>query len=407
MGKATNLVQQFKRTQRTLQWKAFLLVLPLLAFITIVFIIPIATILFNSTHNDVIHSFLPKTVAKLAAWEDSQQIPSEATFQALVEDLTHAKSIRRDGKIATRLNYEKSGLLSLVKETSRQAKKLKPPFQQSLIKLDKRWGEVETWQIIKRESGRFTASFYVAAVDKEYNKKGEIVDKASQESIYLSLFARTLIISAFITLICIVLGFPIAYLLSNSPVRVSNLLMIFVLLPFWTSLLVRTTSWIVLLQTHGTLNDLLVFFGLIDDRERVQMVYNMTGTIIAMTHILLPFMILPIYSVMKNIPPTYMRAAISLGASWSYAFRKIYLPLAIPGVGAGGLLVFILAVGYYVTPALVGGSSGQFISNLIAYHLQNSLNWGLASALSAFLLLIVLLFYWIYNKFFGIDRLRF
>ena len=156
--------------------------------------------------------------------------------------------------------------------------------------------------------------------------------------------------------------------------------MILVLLPFWTSLLVRTASWKVLLQQQGVINDILVWLG---DRRRARsvMINNATGTIIAMTHILLPFMILPLYSVMKTIPPTYLRAAKSLGANDWTAFWRVYFPQTIPGVGAGAILVFILAIGYYITPELVGGTSGIFISNRIAYHISTSLNWGLAAAL--------------------------
>jgi len=170
---------------------------------------------------------------------------------------------------------------------------------------------------------------------------------------------------------------------------------------------VRTTSWIVMLQTQGVLNDLMVWLGLISDDSRLQMIYNQTGTIVAMTHILLPFMILPLYSVMKGISPSYVRAARSLGANQLTAFVKVYLPLTVPGIGAGCILVFILAIGYYITPALVGGQSGQLISNSIAYHMQESLNWGLAASIGAILLFAVLALYLIYNKIVGVDNMKF
>ena len=183
--------------------------------------------------------------------------------------------------------------------------------------------------------------------------------------------------------------------------------MILVLLPFWTSLLVRTTAWIALLQTEGVVNDILVFLGVYTDGARIQMIYNQTGTIVAMVHILLPFMILPLYSVMKTINPSYMRAAVSMGATNFRALRKIYFPLTIPGLAAGTLLVFILAIGYYITPALVGGEDGLLISNLIAYHIQKSLNWSLGAALATILLVTILVLYWLYNKLIGIDKLKF
>jgi putative spermidine/putrescine transport system permease protein len=162
-----------------------------------------------------------------------------------------------------------------------------------------------------------------------------------------------------------------------------------------------------MLQTEGIVNDFLVFLGVISNDGRIQMIYNMTGTIIAMVHILLPFMILPLYSVMKTIPPTYMRAATSMGASKTYAFTKVYFPQTIPGIAAGTLLVFILAIGYYITPALVGGNDGLLISNLIADHIKSTLNWSLGAALGTILLVVVLVFYWVYNKLVGVDNLKF
>ncbi|MFN4130622.1 MAG: ABC transporter permease, partial [Paracoccaceae bacterium] len=235
---------------------------------------------------------------------------------------------------------------------------------------------------------------------------GKIVPMPEERQIYVSLFIKTFLMAGFITFTCFLLGFPIAHLLATLPMKWSNLLMILVLLPFWTSLLVRTTSWMVLLQQQGVVNNTMVALGIISEDGRIQMIYNQMGTIIAMTHILLPFMILPLYSDMRPIPPSYVRAARSLGATSWTAFRRVYLPQTLPGVGAGSLLVFILAVGYYITPALVGGASGQLISNLIAFHMQSSLNWSLASALAALLLGAVLVLYWIYDRLVGIDNLK-
>jgi putative spermidine/putrescine transport system permease protein len=194
--------------------------------------------------------------------------------------------------------------------------------------------------------------------------------------------------------------------MATLPLGISNLLMIMVLLPFWTSLLVRTTSWIVLLQKEGVLNDIMVWVGIIGDEHRLQMIYNMTGTVVSMVHILLPFMVLPLYSVMKTISPTYVRAAQSMGATPVRAFWKVYFPQSVPGIGAGAILVFILSIGYYITPALVGGRTGQLISNMIAYHMQKSLNWGLAAALGGLLLAGVLALYWLYNRLVGIDNMK-
>jgi putative spermidine/putrescine transport system permease protein len=281
------------------------------------------------------------------------------------------------------------------------------PYREAVIDIDEDWADLDTWKLIQRESDPFTASYFLAAVDMRYNADGEIVDQPDYQQIYVKLFIRTLWISMVIMGLTLLLGYPVAYLLATLPARISNLLMILVLLPFWTSLLVRTTSWIVMLQTQGVLNDFMVWLGLISDDNRLQMIYNQTGTIVAMTHILLPFMILPLYSVMKGISPSYVRAARSLGANQLTAFVKVYLPLTVPGIGAGCILVFILAIGYYITPALVGGQSGQLISNSIAYHMQESLNWGLAAAIGPILLFAVLALYLIYNKIVGVDNMKF
>jgi putative spermidine/putrescine transport system permease protein len=207
-----------------------------------------------------------------------------------------------------------------------------------------------------------------------------------------------------VTLWCLVLGYPLAYKLASLPARVSNLLLILVLLPFWTSLLVRTGAWVVLLQREGLVNDALLALRLIE--QPLQLVYNRFGVYVAMTHILLPFMVLPLYSVMRGIPPQYMRAAASLGARPLRAFLRIYLPQTMPGIAAGCLLVFILAIGYYITPALVGGVNDQMISYFVAFYTNQTVNWGMASALGAVLLIATLALFVLYARLVGIDRLK-
>ena len=248
--------------------------------------------------------------------------------------------------------------------------------------------------------------YYAAAVDKKYTAEGVFISQDENRRIHVKLFLRTLMVSAGVMAICVLLGFPVAYLIAHLPARQANLLIILVLLPFWTSLLVRTTAWIAMLQGEGVINDILVWVGVTTDESRFSLIYNMTGTIVAMTHILLPFMILPIYSVMKAIPPSHVRAAKSLGATNWTAFWRVYFPATIPGIGAGGLLVFILAIGYYITPALVGGNSGELISNTIAYHMERSLNYSLAAALGGILLVGVLMLYWLYDRIVGIDNMK-
>ncbi len=270
---------------------------------------------------------------------------------------------------------------------------------------NKGWADPAVWAIIKTYGAAYTPGYFLNAVDLQLTPEG-VSQRPENERIYIRLFIRTIVLSVVITGACILLGYPVAYLLANLPLRSANVLMILVLLPFWTSLLVRTSAWKVLLQNQGVINDTLVWIGIVADDNRLELINNATGTIIAMTHILLPFMILPLYSVMKTISPTYVRAAKSMGANDWTAFWRIYFPNSIPGIGAGSILVFILSIGYYITPELVGGTKGVFISNRIAYHISSSLNWGLAAALGSLLLVLVLALYWVYDQIVGIDNVK-
>lgn len=385
--------------------RAVSLVVPLFAFVMVSFVIPIFALMWQGVYNDRFSTYTPNLTQQLSNWDGLEE-PDEALFMALVEDLKQARKDRTIGRIATRVNQEYPGTRSLFTSTARKAKKLKAPFKKSVIKTNKKWANIEVWRAMKITSQDLTPSFYATALDGRYTVEKGFVKQNENRQIYVKLFWRTFVISATVMGLCLLLGYPVAYLLATLPLRSSNLLMIMVLLPFWTSLLVRTTAWIAILQSQGVINDLMVAVGITADDSRFSLIYNMTGTIIAMTHILLPFMILPLYSVMKTIPPSYMRAARSLGATPTMAFIKVYVPQTIPGVGAGGLLVFILAIGYYITPALVGGQDGQLISNMIAYHMQKSLNWSLAAALGGILLAGVLLLYWIYDRVIGIDNMK-
>ncbi len=382
-------------------------VVPTLLLILFAFLIPIFDMLILSIHTPEVVDLLPKTVKALKSWDGTTGLPDETAFAALAEELKILRKERTLGQVTLRLNYEKTGMRSLLNKTARKVSRIKAgPFKDKMIGIAKGWGERETWVVIKRMGKRFTTTHYLAAFDLKYDVDNHIVSQPQVQQIHKQIWFRTLWVSLAVMALCLLLGYPVAYLLSTLPVGISNLLMICVLLPFWTSLLVRLTSWIVLLQRQGVLNDIFVWLGFVADEQRVRMVYNMTGSLVAMTHILLPFMILPLYSVMKTISPFYVRAARSLGANPFRAFRQIYLPLTIPGIGAGGLLVFILAIGYYITPALVGGASGQLIGNFIALNMSKTLNWGLAAAMGAILLGGVLAIYWLYNRIVGIENMK-
>ncbi|SIS85314.1 ABC transporter permease [Phaeovulum vinaykumarii] len=395
------LAQSQKRARR----RALMLVAPLFAFVIFAFVLPIGQMLFQSVYNPTFSDAAPN----LVQWFDEHPQGSEldeSAYAALAADLKLMRETKTAGVAGTRINYDVAGTRSLFTSSARKAAKLEPPYKPALLEIDEDWGDPEIWRAMRSASQPFTIDFYLAAIDLTRDAEGHIVSVPEDRAVYVMLFQRTLALSALITALCILLGFPIAHLLATLPLARSNILMIFVLLPFWTSLLVRTTSWMVLLQSQGVVNDLLVAVGIIGEDGRIQMMYNQIGTVVAMTHILLPFMVLPLYSVMRPIPPSYVRAARSLGATSWTAFRRIYLPQTLPGIGAGSLLVFILAIGYYITPALVGGADGQLVSNLIAFHMQKSLNWSLAAALAGILLGGVLILYWLYDRLVGIDNLK-
>ncbi len=395
-----------KKAERRNKLRALFLVAPLFLFILIIYVFPIGEMLFRSIDDRMITSMLPKTHKSMEQW-DGKQLPEEPVYVAIYEDLSILKKNKTYGKIIARLNYEKGGFSSLIKKTVRKINKFeKGNYKEQFINVHERWGQIEYLRALKNTAPKFSVAKYLKGVDLLFDQDKNIIQVEESRRIYKTLWVRTFNVAFWVTVFCFVLAYPIAHLLATLPMKYSNLLMICVLLPFWTSLLVRTSSWMVLLQQQGPINDLIVMLGIAADDARPELMYNVVGTFVAMTQILLPFMVLPLYSVMKTISPSLMRAGKSLGGTPFVAFRKIYFPLTIPGIGAGCLLVFILAIGYYITPALVGGASGSLISNIIAYHMKSSLDWSFASALGTMLLVSVLIIYWIYNKLVGIDNIK-
>lgn len=529
----TSLKRSLNRALRRQKLRALILIAPLLIFVLVTFIAPIADMLFRSVENQIVAQTLPRTTEALADWEaDSGQAPGAPVYKALYEDIFIAQERKLHTRLGSRLNYELTGASSLFRKSGRGVGDMgevyqdqfedfddfwkkgenwnaflgsdewlaeiqawdkasgddQPAFEMrdgmeelfpqtaakyeifadfvqyedgdnlykedpwaliyssfyddltgptapqiaayggpaaaqikaaaaaaagfetvdyaaAFADIDKDWAETPIWETIQTYSGPFTNGYFLNAVDMQKSPDGAELRPENQR-IYGTLFLRTLFMSLMITGSCILLGYPVAWLLANLPARTANLLMILVLLPFWTSLLVRTSAWKVMLQQQGVINDTLVWLGIVSDANRLALINNQTGTIIAMTHILLPFMILPLYSVMATIPPAFLRAAKSLGATNWTAFWRVYFPQSVPGIGAGSILVFILSIGYYITPEIVGGTTGTFISNRIAYHISSSLNWGLAAALGAILLAVVLALYWAYDKIVGIDNVK-
>jgi len=404
-GASPTLKQRLARAERVNRWKAQALIAPLAIFLLLVFLVPIAALLYKSVNNPEVVGGMPLTVVEVSKW-DGKGLPPESVYKAASQDLADARKNQTLGDLSKRLNQELAGYRSLLAKTARAVPFKEEPasYKEALEAVDERWGDPAYWQAIRRNTSSFTPYYLLAAVDHRIDDLGEVAPATPDQAIYLDIFARTFWMGLVITVICLFLAYPLAYLLANLPARQSNLLMILVLLPFWTSILVRVAAWIVLLQSSGLINGALMALGIID--KPLELVFNRVGVYISMVHIMLPFMILPIYSVMKGISPTYMRAAISLGCNPFASFWRVYFPQTYAGVGAGCLLVFILAIGYYITPALLGSPNDQMVSYFVAFYTNTSINWGMATALGGLLLLATVVLYLIYSWLVGASRLR-
>ncbi|TVT76335.1 MAG: ABC transporter permease [Denitromonas halophila] len=398
----TGLKQRLRRAERRRKLLYGALIAPLALFLLVAFLWPIGALLMRSIDNPEVRGVLPQTLAILDTWSEDDLPPAEA-YAALASELTSYKGTPELGGAAKRLNRETPGYRSLIMKTARKmplAEGVDP--QGALMTIDSRWSNVDIWHTIKRTGTPYTAFYMLSALDLDIHADGSLSATPPEEAIYLDILARTFWMSLIVAVCCLLLGFPVAYLMATLPQDKSNTLMIFVLLPFWTSVLVRVAAWIVLLQNEGLVNQALMALGITD--APLQLVFNRTGVYIAMVHILLPFMVLPLYSVMKGISPVYMRAAMSLGCPPFKSFWKVYFPQTLPGIGAGTLLVFIICMGYYITPALLGGPQEQMVSYFIAFYTNQTINWGMAAALSTVLLAATLVLYVFYARRLGANQ---
>ncbi len=403
---AARLKRELRVAQAKKRTMALMLIAPLAIFLLLIFVVPIAALLTRAVQNPEVATALPQTITALRAW-DRKSTPPDAAYVALTQDLGAIQDGEAMGALARRLNVEIPGFRSLVAKTARAMPladddghplTLTPAQTRAkLVEFDDRWGDVSYWQAIAKNSGRYSPFYLLAALDHRQDAFGSIQPADADHQIYLDVFARTFTISVFVTIFALLLGYPLAYWISTLSDRRANLVMIMVLIPFWTSILVRVAAWIVILQGEGLVNKSLMSMGLIS--HPLPLLFNRVGVYISMTHILLPFMVLPLYSVMKSIPPTYQRAAVSLGSHPFAAFWRVYVPQTYPGIGAGALLVFILSIGYYITPALLGGPGDQMVSYYVAYFTNVSINWGMACALGALLLAATTVLYFVYGRF--------
>jgi putative spermidine/putrescine transport system permease protein len=402
-GLDVTLAADLRRANRRDRLRALALATPLLALLLLSFGVPIVMLLGRAIYDPTIADALPRTSEALRGWT-GEGVPDDAAFASLAADLKEDQASNRLYELAKSLNGRLPGARSHVIRAARSLAGSTSAIKTDLIKSDPFWDERDTWAAIKQGTSKLTSFYLLSALDLRWSADGSLGVVAPEQAIFLRVFERTFLVATIVTLATLLLAFPLAYLICNLPPRYSAILLIVVLLPFWTSILVRTAAWTVLLQKYGLLNEIAVWLGIAQDR--LELMYTRTGLIIAMTHIQLPFTLLPIYSVMRTIQPNQMRAATSLGARPVTAFRRVYLPQALPGVMAGCLLTFILCLGYYITPALIGGASDQLISNFIANYVNVELNWEMAAALSFILLALTIGLYAAFARLLGLDRLK-
>lgn len=386
-----------RRAERRRQLRAFALVTPLLVFLLVIFVLPIASMLLFSVWSPEMRTALPRTTAALAGWT-GDALPAETAYAALADDLARGYAAKTVAGIATRLNQEIPGFRSLVMQTARKAETLTPPYRAAFAAVDPRWDDLATWRAMRSASAALTPRYLLQVLDLEREWDGSIIGVPPDRAVYITYLTRTFWISLVVTLLCVAIGYPLAFYAAHCRPLARRLVLAAVLLPFLVSVLVRTAAWIVMLQKNGIINSLLVRLGVVD--QPLQLIFDRFGVYVVMVHVLLPFLVLPLYSVMRTIPALHMRAASSLGATPLSAFLGVYLPQSLPGLGAGALLVFILSLGYYTTPVLVGGAGDQMLSSLVTEFALEIGNWGMASAVATLLLVSTLLSYVIFARLF-------
>jgi putative spermidine/putrescine transport system permease protein len=352
-----------------------LLMLPVALYL-LVFVYPLSSVVALSVDN----SALSSRFGSLSALGPDATPDDEAA--ALLADLG-AMEKKQLGEVARMLNQQRSGFRSLIMSTGKEVEEIAPTMA-GLVSFDERWSEPVYWSIIRENAAPITWKHYQRALGITVAEDGSL---AAGEDLYLQVMGRTLVITLQVTILTLVIGYPLAYAAANASAKLSTFVLAVVLLSFWTSVLVRTTAWVVLLQTNGLVNTVLVSLRVV--AEPVQLIFNRFGALLAMTHVLLPFAILPMLNVMRTIPASQADASRSLGAGPVETFLRVYFPQTLRGVAVGGGTVFILSLGFYVTPALTGGPEDQMLAWFIADFVNKTLNWGMAAALSVLLLAMV------------------
>lgn len=359
------------------RFAAFMLLLIPTAIFLLVFVAPIGSMISLSLENTALGT-------RFVGFNAADPDDPDARAAAILADLGVLDQ-KQLGEVSRMLNQEKSGFRSLILNTGKKADTIEPTMA-GLAAFDARWGEPEYWDIISKNAGAITWRHYQKASGLKYDAEGNL-RIAEGDDIYMRVMGRTLMITLQVTLITLLVGYPLAFAVANGTRRTASIVLNIVMISFWTSVLVRTTAWVVLLQTHGLINNSLIWLGVLS--EPIQLIFNRFGALVAMTHVLLPFAILPMINVMRTIPKSQSDASRSLGAGPIETFLRVYFPQSLRGVAVGGGTVFILSLGFYITPALTGGPNDQMLAFFIADFVNRTLNWGMAAALSVLLLATV------------------
>ncbi|WP_338928472.1 ABC transporter permease [Roseomonas mucosa] len=389
---------------------AALLVAPLLLFLLGVFLLPIGAFLWRAVAETDVAPALPRTLAALRDWS-GRDLPGEAAFEALLARIcarARAADQAAGGglipRAAARLNAEIPGFRSTLPATARRLSSPEAPARETILAASPDWSKPESWAAIRRTGGPVSDLNLLAALDLRRDAAGGIAAVPPDQAVFRGVLLRTLWIALLATALSLLLGYPLAYLIATAPPRLALWMLGAVTLPLWISDVPRIAAWIVLLQRDGVANTLLTATGLL--REPASFLFTRGTVLLATVNLLLPYAVLPIYASLRALDWRLPRAGLSLGASPWRVFRRVTLPLSMPGVGAGALLVFIQALGFYVTPALLGGPNDQMLSYFIGFYANRTVNWGLAAALSVVLLLAVAIVVALYARLVGFNKVR-
>lgn len=349
------------------------LVAPLAALILLAFVLPLALLLWRAVDNAELADTLPRAAAALRAW-DGANLPPAETQQAFAQELAAASGSDGFGRLTRRANFELSGMRTLLLRTARAG-----------TAEDPRWATPEPWLVLRQMAAPATPSYLLHAVDLSLSPQGGIV--RSDEPVFIPILLRTLGISATVAALCVVLAWPLAFFIARLPPERARLWLALAMIPFWTSVLVRTAAWLVLLAREGPVNAALLALGII--AEPVQIVFTRAAVLVAMVHMMLPFAILAIHAALSRSDPWLSRAAASLGAAPLRRLWSVHLPASFPGIAAGFVTIFVVSAGFYVTPALIGGPSDQMMASFISFFVNQTVNFGMAAALAVLLLALV------------------